>query len=159
MKIKSVVLGEIEYSAESIITFKDGLIGMGDKKEFILVEKDDFKPFAYLQSLNDPNLSLIVINPLLVRNKYNFQIQQADFECIDVRNETDISLFTIVVFSEDVSNMTVNMKAPLIINTRSKQGKQTILLNDHYGVAEPLIEKSTVVSYLKQKENIEKKSC
>lgn len=159
MKIKTTVLGEIEYDLKSIISFEEGLIGLEDKKKFILLEKDDFKPFSYLQSVDDGSLSLIVINPLLIRKNYIFKVHEDDFKTIDVEDVDDFSLYSIVVFSEDIKNMTVNLKAPILINIHSKKARQVILINDNYRVAEPLLESSTLASYFQEKNKLTKESC
>ncbi|MGE5343864.1 MAG: flagellar assembly protein FliW [Candidatus Omnitrophota bacterium] len=141
MEIVSKLFGKIEYTAENVIHFEEGLIGISEKKNFILIEKEDFKPFGYLQSVDDGAFILIVINPLLVVDDYEFSIFMDDMDAVGV-NENDpdgFSLLAIVIFSKQVENITVNLKAPILINIHTKKAKQVILQNDDYSVEEPLI--------------------
>ncbi|MDQ1349970.1 MAG: flagellar assembly factor FliW [Acidobacteriota bacterium] len=139
MEILSKLFGKIEYSEENIIRFDEGLIGIPDKKNFILIEKEDFKPFSYLQSVDDPSFILIVINPLMVEKDYRYDIHKGDMEALDIKDENDFSLLAIVIFAKRVEDITVNLRAPVLFNIHTKKALQVILLNDDYSAEEPLI--------------------
>ncbi len=139
MEIQSKLLGKVEYEIENIISFDEGLIGIPDKKNFILIEKEDFKPFSYLQSLDDPKFILVVISPMLVEKEYKFSIYKDDLKAVEIKSESDFSLLAIVIFAKRVEDITVNLKAPILINIHSKKALQIILQNDDYSVEEPLI--------------------
>lgn len=145
MEIISKLFGNIEYTKENIIYFEEGLIGISDKKSFILIEKDDFKPFSYLQSVDEGSFILVVINPILVTKEYDFQIYKDDLNAIGLTegDTENFSLLAIVIMSNQIENVTVNMKAPIIVNIHTKQAKQVILQNDDYSVEEPLIRASS----------------
>ena len=139
MEIQSKLLGKVEYEAENIIHFPEGLIGIPDKKNFLLIEKEDFKPFSYLQSVDDPTFILIVVNPMIIEKEYKFSIFKGDMDAIDIIDENDFSLLAIVIFAQKLEDITINLKAPLLINIHSKKALQVILQNDDYSVEEPLI--------------------
>jgi flagellar assembly factor FliW len=142
MEINSKIFGKVEFVEENIVHLKEGLIGIPDKKNFILIEKEDFQPFSYLQSVDDGNFILVVINPLLVKKEYTYDIYQDDLASIGLtRNDPDsLSLLGIVIMSDKIENVTVNLKAPIAVNIHTKQAKQVILLNDDYSIEEPLIQ-------------------
>ena len=144
MELNTKLFGTIEYARESIISFDEGLIGISDKKDFILIEKEDFFPFNYLQSVEDPSFTLVIISPFFVEKEYKFDIHKDDLSTIDVAEAKDFIISAIVVFSDKVEDITVNLKAPLIINIESKKGKQILLQNNDYGVTEPLVKASTL---------------
>jgi flagellar assembly factor FliW len=139
MEIQSKLFGKIEYSEENIIRFAEGLIGIPGKKNFILIEKEDFKPFGYLQSVDDPSFILIVINPLLVEKDYRFDIHKGDLEALDIKDENDFSMLAVVVFAKRIEDITVNLRAPVLFNIHTKKALQVILLSDDYTAEEPLI--------------------
>jgi flagellar assembly factor FliW len=145
MEINSKLFGSIEYTQENIISFEEGLIGIPEKKRFILIEKEDFKPFSYLQSVDDGTFILVVINPMLVVKEYKFGIFKDDLNAIDLsENDTEsFSLLAIVILSNKIENVTVNLRAPIVINIHSKAAKQVLLQNDDYSVEEPLIQVSS----------------
>jgi flagellar assembly factor FliW len=139
MELQSKLLGKIEYAEENIIRFEEGLIGIPDKKNYLLIEKEDFRPFSYLQSVDDPTFILIVVNPMIVEKEYKFSIYKDDLNALDIRSENDFSLMAIVIFAQKVEHITVNLKAPILINIHTKKALQVILQNDDYTVEEPLV--------------------
>ncbi len=143
MEIQSKVLGKIEYTQDSVIHFDEGLIGIPEKKQFLLIEKEDFLPFCYLQSVDDPSFVLIVINPLMVEKDYKFDIYKEDLKTLKITDENDFSLFAIVIFAQRIEDITLNLRAPIVINVHHKQALQVILQNEDYTVEEPLIRQST----------------
>ena len=148
MEINSKLLGKIEYVEESIIKFEEGIIGITEKKEFVFIEKEDFLPFNYLQSLEDPDFSLIVINPFYVDKDYEYNISKDDLKSLKVKDDSDFFIVAIVVFSNNIDNITVNLRAPIIINIKTKAAKQVLLLNDNYDIEEPLIKDGSAKSFL-----------
>ncbi len=45
-----------------------------------------------------------------------------------------MAIYTIVVVPEDITKMTMNLKAPLVINVRNKKGVQAILDTEEYSI-------------------------
>jgi len=144
MKIESKLLGRVEFDESSIIQMSEGLIGISGQKRFVLLEKEDFAPFGYFQAIDDPSLSLVVINPFLVEPEYQFYLSDEDLRTLEVSSANDFQLLAVVVFSAEVADITVNLKAPILINIHTRKAKQVILLNNDYGVSEPLIKPSTL---------------
>ncbi len=144
MQIESKLLGTVEFGEDSIIRMDEGLIGISGQKRFVLLEKEDFAPFGYLQSIDDPSLSLVVINPFLVEHEYRFYLPEEDLRSLEISQPADFQLLSVVVFSASVTEITVNLKAPILINIHTRKAKQVILINNDYGVSEPLIKPSTL---------------
>lgn len=145
MEIISKLLGKIEFSDENIILFEEGLIGIPEKTRFILIEKEDFLPFSYLQSVDDPSFILVVINPMMVEKDYHFDVHKDDLKAIGVKDENDFSIFSIVIFAKRLEDIRVNLRAPILINIHTKHAMQVILQNDDYSVEEPLVKQAASV--------------
>ena len=146
MIIETKRFGRVEYDQASILTLDKGLIGISEHRSFILIEKDDFQPFAYLQSVEDPAIALVVINPFLVEVNYKFCIHDDDLRSINARGNEDFLLLAIVVFADQPEQIMVNLKAPLLMNVHTKRSKQVILLNDDYSVSEPSFKPSALAN-------------
>ncbi len=152
MEIDSKLLGKLTYSDDSIIRFDEGLIGITEKREFIFIEKEDFLPFNYLQSIDDPEFCLIVINPFFVEKNYQFKIAKDDLKQLGIQDDSDFFLLSIVVFANKIENITVNLRAPIVININTKQARQVLLLNDKYDIEEPLIKTGSFKAMLEQEQ-------
>jgi len=147
MKLASTKLGELEYSPDSVIHFKNGLIGLENYQNFILLEENDFAPFGYLQSIDEPSFTLIVINPFFIDPNYTLDLLSDELESIDVHSANEFMALAIVVFSPIPEQITVNLKAPILVNIKNKQARQVLLISDTYTVSDPMIKSGIMEQY------------
>ncbi len=147
MKLVSAKLGEIDYNSDDVIHFKYGLIGLDNHQNFVLLEENQFAPFGYLQSIEDPGFTLIVINPFLIDPNYTLDLLSDELESIDVHSTQDFMALAIVVFSPIPEQITVNLKAPLLVNVKNKQARQVLLISDTYSVNDPMIKSGVMQHY------------
>ncbi|CAK7050073.1 flagellar assembly protein FliW [Tissierella carlieri] len=133
MKIKTRNFGEIEIEKEKIIIFEEGIPAFEEEKEFIIILNEDKEsPFHWLQSINNQNLSFIVINPFEIFSDYDILLPQTAINKLKIEKEEDINIYTIVVIPTDMKKMTTNLLGPIVINTKERLGKQVILDDERY---------------------------
>ena len=74
MYLNTVRFGEIEYSADEIITFDKGIPGFDNLKQYIIFPLDEEKKdiFSYLQSIEDVGVGFYLVNPFEFFNYYDF---------------------------------------------------------------------------------------
>lgn len=133
MIIESKYFGELEFAEEKIITFTHGLIAFAQMKRFILIENQDSEnPLWWLQSIDEPELAFVVINPFAFKADYEFELSPEDVEELAIQSQEDIVILAIVVVPEEVKKMTANLLAPVIFNARLKKGKQIVLQDKQY---------------------------
>ena len=133
MIIESKYFGELEFAEEKIITFAHGLIAFAQMKRFILIENQDPEnPLWWLQSIDEPELAFVVINPFAFKADYEFELSPEDVEELAIQSQEDIVILAIVVVPEEVKKMTANLLAPVIFNARLKKGKQIVLQDKQY---------------------------
>ncbi len=151
MLIESKHFGNITIDEDKILTFKEGLIGLPDKKKFALIyESEEEQPlFSWLQSLDDKSFALPVINPFMVFPEYNPVVDDALLEKLGELYEEDLLVFTVVVVPEDMKKMTVNLKGPIIVNAKTKKSMQIMVQNEDYTVRHSLYERIQKFQQLK----------
>lgn len=133
MKIKTRNFGEIEIEKEKIIIFEEGIPAFEEEKEFIIILNEDKEnPFHWLQSINNQDLSFIVINPFEIFSDYDILLPQTAINKLKIEKEEDINIYTIVVIPADMKKMTTNLLGPIVINTNERLGKQVILDDERY---------------------------
>jgi flagellar assembly factor FliW len=133
MLISTEVFGEIQIDKETIIKFKEGLLGFEEEKEFAIIDTEDKdSPFSWLQSINTPELAFVIINPFYAFPDYEFIVPKKIQEKLEIQDEKDIAIYSIVVIPEDMEKMTANLLGPIIININKKLGKQLILDDNRY---------------------------
>ncbi|MGD9678489.1 MAG: flagellar assembly protein FliW [Vulcanibacillus sp.] len=136
--IETRQLGKVEYLEENIITFNSGLPGFEDEKQFIVCQNDSDSPFAYLQSVNNLDLTFILANPFNFFSDYLFDLDDNVKEELQINKIEDVATWGILSITDDVKNASINLKAPLIINVNIKKGKQYIIHEVNYLTATPL---------------------
>jgi len=129
MKIKNLQFGEIEFDDEIIIHFPDGIIGFEKLQRFIIIEDEECEPFRWLISVDEPEIGFAVLEPTLIIPDY---YERAGFD------PGFYALFVIVTLNKDISKISVNLKAPIVIDKAKKSGKQVILENSEFEVVHPL---------------------
>ena len=138
MKINSRLFGEIDIEDDKIISFESGIIGFEDYTKYALIfdsEKKSGNSIMWLQSMDEPTLAFPVVDPMHIYNGYNPVVEDEWLEPIGgIANPEDIYVLAVLTVPSDLTKMTVNLKAPLIINTRTRKGCQMIVGNEEYSV-------------------------
>jgi flagellar assembly factor FliW len=124
MIIKTRDFGEIEIDEKEIVTFKCPILGFDDFKEFIvLIDESIGENFAWLQSTEESELYFTLANPKLIGDDYKPHINDDYMNAVGGNYD---EMWLIAVISEKVSDSKVNLKSPIIINTKEKLGAQAI---------------------------------
>jgi flagellar assembly factor FliW len=142
MQIHTVNFGNIEVPEDRIIYFKEGLPGFPNVHRFAVIELEEWKPFHYLQGLDDLLIALLVIDPFTVCPEYQFQLTPADGEDIKCSSTDNVAVYAVATIPEKPEDATLNLMAPIVINEKSRSGKQVILHESGYSVRHPLFKTS-----------------
>ncbi len=138
MLIHTVNFGDLEIQEEKIISFKEGLPGFPQIRRFTILEYEEWKPFQYLQALDNPPIALLIINPFLVDKGYHFDLTPSDMEEIQSPSPENVSVFAVATVPEEAEKATLNLMAPILVNETNRLGKQVILHESGYSVKHPL---------------------
>lgn len=143
MIIQTKFHGEQKINNEEIISFKAGIPGFIEEKEFYILPLED-TPLNVLQSIHTKEVAFIITDPFSFFTQYEFEIPQDTIESLKIESEKDVAVFAILTVKEPFDLTTANLQAPVIINQINKQGKQLILNNVCYTTRHFLVN-STVV--------------
>ena len=137
MQITTRVFGEIEIDDNKIIRFPSGIIGFPEMTDFALVfdeEKGKNAPIRWLQSLQETEFALPVMDPLMVASDYNPEVEEDHLIPLgEVTPDNTLVLVTVTV-PKDLTQMSVNLQAPIIINADSKKATQIIVNSEKYPI-------------------------
>jgi Uncharacterized protein conserved in bacteria len=137
MLVKTKYFGEIDLDESKIITFENGIMGFEEYKKYTILfdeEEGDKAVISWFQSLDEQGLAIPVISPLSVRTDYNPVVE--DELLVPLGNITDENLVILLTLTvpSDLTKMTANLKAPLIINSDTRKGRQIIIENQDYEI-------------------------
>ena len=142
-KCKSVAtgrFGEIEFDEESSYKFPEGLPGFEKFTRFAIVTVERYIPFQWLQSLDEPNLSFLIIRPSIFYPEYAPKISHFELSAINLRRIEDADIYSITTIGDEPEAVTANLRAPLLFNGKDKLAKQCILAEDKYLLKYPVLQ-------------------
>lgn len=133
MKLNTKNFGELDIDEKKIISFPEGLPGFEEEKEFVIINNEDEEnPFCWLQSVKNPDLAFVIVDPFFVFSDYSVDLSETVQEKLKIKDEKDVAVYSIVVVPEDLKKMTANLLGPIVINVRERLGKQVILDDPRY---------------------------
>lgn len=131
MKVSTRLFGEIEVEESKLICFENGIVGFPDCKRFTLIqdiaEDGGRKNISWLQSLDEPSFALPVMDPLLVKEDYNPQVEDELLKGLGNLTAENTYVLVTVTVPADIKKLSVNLKAPIIINADELKAEQLIL--------------------------------
>lgn len=127
MQIETTHLGILEVAEGQLLEFPEGLIGLPDLRRFALVEDEERAPFQWLQSLDDPSLAFVVIEPKWMVPDIEIEIADDAARLIEISRPEEAAALAIVTIPEEASQMTANLKGPIVFGLKSRRAAQIVL--------------------------------
>jgi flagellar assembly factor FliW len=136
MKAETRLFGTIDIADEKIILLENGMIGLPEMRQFALIfdeekKKERQKQLMWLQSMDDPQTAFPVIQPELVKPDYAPNVSEELLAPLGEMADEDVFILVTVTAMPKKEDTSVNLKAPVIINTRNKKGIQVIVEDDY----------------------------
>lgn len=134
MKAETRLFGTIDIAEDKLITLENGMVGLPDYRKFALIFDEETKEknaIMWLQSMDDPQTAFPVIQPNLVKPDYNPTVNEEMLAPLGRLTDENTYVLVTVTARPDVKETSVNLKAPIIINTETKKGCQMIIDGDY----------------------------
>ena len=140
MTLETKVFGEVTIEEDKIITFPGGIIGFPDLTQFALLHDEDYgiATIHWLQSLQEPGFAMPVMDPLIVKEDYNPEVNDELLEALGEWNQEELLVLVTVSVPHELEKMTVNLKGPIVINSSNKKACQVIVEGEGYKVKFPI---------------------
>ena len=138
MKFKTTCNGEIEYSDKDILTFKKGIPGFTNLHNFVITDIEGNDVFKLFQSLDDPDIGLVIISPFDVLKEYEVKLNEEITKELSIEKPEDVILYNVVNVNSDIKKITANLMAPIVINITNNYGEQLILEKSNYKIKQPI---------------------
>ncbi|GAB4172463.1 MAG: flagellar assembly protein FliW [Calditrichia bacterium] len=129
MKVNTLQFGEIEVDEDKILNFPNGIIGFEDCRKFVLITNDDLEPFQWLSCIDKgkEDIGFPLLMPFILLPDYFDELPKVVKEDIQKDQNSDLNILNVVTIKPDDGKMTINLRAPIIIDAGKKEGKQLIL--------------------------------
>lgn len=127
------------FPEDKVITFDDGIPGFSTCRRFVLVDLAPDSAFQTLQSVDDPDIRMIVTVPWLFFPDYALELSEMEERSLEVTGPEDVVvLCTVVLTPEERSKVFLNLMGPFVVNARTRRGCQLVLAGSGYQLRAPV---------------------
>lgn len=128
MKIVTRDFGEVEISENTIIDMPNGILGFESAKRYTLLCPlgEDIFPM-WLQSVDSTEPCFVVYDPMQIYPDYRFEITDEEQALLKIDENTPYRCLTVAIVPDDYRKTTINLRCPIVINTRDNIAAQLIL--------------------------------
>ncbi len=124
MQLVSNRFGVLAIEAEDILHFPSGIPGLEDCRSWVLLADARNDALAWLQSVSHSNVCLAVVNPSRFVPEYRLRVSRVELASLGITSPDECEVLAIV--SSHCGQLTLNLKAPLVIHPEKRLGRQVI---------------------------------
>lgn len=132
LKITTRDFGETEIDESTIITMPNGIIGFESTKRYTLISplgEDKFP--MWLQSVDSVEPCFVVYDPMQIDNSYCFEISDEEQALLKIDENSPYRVLCVAIVPDDYKKTTINLRCPIIVNTRENLAAQVILAENY----------------------------
>ncbi|MCQ2594312.1 MAG: flagellar assembly protein FliW [Treponemataceae bacterium] len=139
MEIKTRTMGTVNVTEDSIYSIPDGLFGFEEFHSFAMIQSEH-KPFMWFQSIENSELSFLLIDPFLFCQDYEVDVDDESLKSIGITSPEDVQVMAIVTLPADGSAVTANLQGPLIFNRKNNKCIQIISCDSRWATKHNILE-------------------
>jgi flagellar assembly factor FliW len=113
--------------ADNHLVFPEGIPGFPRLTRFALVDAVEDGAFQMLQSLEEPEVGMIVCSPWLFFPDYSFDLPDSDREALELETTEEALVLAPVTLDAEHGRFHLNLMGPLVLNQRTRRGRQLVL--------------------------------
>jgi flagellar assembly factor FliW len=132
MQIHTTHFGSLEIDIDDVLLFPRGIIAFEDCRHWVLLADEENPALAWIQSVSRPEVALPVVSPRRFAAEYAVHVSRGQLYPLEFSQFDQAFVLTIV--SKSDGDLTLNLKAPLIINLDRRLGRQ-VVTSDEQSVA------------------------
>jgi flagellar assembly factor FliW len=128
VKIQTTRFGELQVNRKDILQFVEGPFGFEQLTRFFIVDPGDDTLILWLQSTTDASIAFPIIEPKIFKPDYTARLLPGELASIELENLSDALIYCILtIIPNQISSMSANLKAPIVINTKTNKCRQIVL--------------------------------
>lgn len=129
MKVETSRFGSLDIEQDRVIEFPLGVLGFPEYRRWMLLQASHESAFFWLQSIDDPDLAFILVQPQVFFGDYQVRVQTEELRVVQLDDIRNGEVF--VICNRVGSRVTANLQGPLIFNAHTKQARQVVLCDRH----------------------------
>jgi flagellar assembly factor FliW len=140
MQLTTSRFGTLKYSQKEAMTLQEGLPGLEKHTRYLIVNPQESRPFAWLQSLTDSAVALPVIQPQAFLEDYQIQLTEEQAGHLELKVRDRLGFYCIITLGESLESTTVNLISPLVVNEANHRPVKISLERKPYSSRYSLLE-------------------
>jgi flagellar assembly factor FliW len=138
--LHSTQLGTIEYPEEHVLHFPLGLPAFEDETRFLAVERPGMEPVVFLQSLQRPDLTFPAMPVKALDADFELMLTEDELAwlygaaALDPAGPSAEDLIALAIMTLADGEITANLRAPVVVNQRTRVGIQAIQADSPYSL-------------------------
>ena len=128
MEIHTTRFGKVEFAADCVLRFPEGLPGLEDCFDWILLADPENDVIVWMQLIARPEIALAVASPRRFLPHYRLRVCRHELEGLGLDHLEDAEVLAIV--SKTDRGLVLNLKAPLVVHLPRRCGRQVIANGD-----------------------------
>ena len=133
MQLNTSRFGNLKIDEKLILKIHGGILGFPQQERYLILEHDSSEgsPFKWLQCVDEPALAFVVIDPRLLADQYQFELDAETEKLLGTADANEIIPMVIVKIPRDrPEKMTANLRGPIIVRESTREGCQVVLTNE-----------------------------
>lgn len=137
MDVFTTRFGLLSVQSHDEITFEQGLIGLEDCKRWVVLTDSANPALGWLQNLEQGHIAVGVVSPRRFVPEYQLRVDRTDLRTLGLATIRDAEVVVIASRQPEgsavssTSGITLNLRAPLVINVEKRLGCQVIAKDEH----------------------------
>lgn len=130
--------GECTYSESEVVRFPWGLPGFAALRRFLVMSVDEEEGYIWLQSLDDLSVAFPLCDPWSLFDDYEAPLPGYAIQSLGIETADSFCVMCVLVARPGSGETTINLLAPIVINLKTRLGRQVTLENHRYSVRTPV---------------------
>ncbi len=128
MQVRTSRFDVVEVEQEDLIRFQEGMLGLEDCQTWVLLADGENDVLGWLQSTTRPDVAMAVVSPRRFVPDYQLRVFRRELASLELANPDEAQVLTIV--SKNERGITLNLKAPIVVNLARRMARQVIANGD-----------------------------
>lgn len=129
MDVFTTRFGLLSVQNHDEIVFEHGLIGLEDCRRWVVLTDSANTALGWLQNLEQGHIAVGIVSPRRFVPGYQLRVDRSDLRALNLATIRDAEV--VVIASRQTSGITLNLRAPLVINVEKRLGCQVIAKEEH----------------------------
>ena len=138
MIIKTGRFGQLSVTDDEKIVLPQGILGFPEYHDYCLVDPGDDTLIVWLQSLDSSEVAFPLLEPKIFKPEFSARLSASELRELKLENVNHSAVFSVLTIPQDITQMSANLKAPLVINLKAHVAKQVVLQENDYDIKHPM---------------------